>query len=531
MHLRIQSFFNSINATVTIIIVVMGLLGLAATLVTGQIYHSLTLRSQMQNTLQLLQQETDNNLQRVKQYTLQLSTLIINSDPFVEHISHQSRADTLKYLATLKQSPFLSSGVLNVKQINLYNSAGKFTSGVVFGEQTVKNTINTICAEEKQAARVAPPGQVNDINYDVCVSHQSPYLSAILPFSIRQQHGLLELVVNLTPNLQQLEQRISLPVRLRLHPQSIIFTSSNWPTKLDKNSITSYEINSNIGNPVFYIDAVHQDSTLDKALGTARIWVISGAGISIALVVLLAMLIMKRSVINPVNDVIRSIRMLRDDKNNLGAQVTSRGVREVIELADDFNAMSNTLRHLYDTLETMAYTDALTRLGNRKLFYEKLEQVIECARNRSLKTALLVIDLNKFKQVNDTYGHQTGDQLLVEISNRFSHVLRTSDYLSKLITVDIASPVQDHLARLGGDEFGVILPKIRTEEDAIAVAKKLVKVTKEPIIINDVEIDIGLSIGIALFPDHAQTTAQLIHCADLSMYRAKKNNIGYCFFS
>lgn len=531
MRLRLQSIFKSINSTVTIIIVVMGLLGLAATLVTGQIYHSLTLRSQMENIHQLLQQETTNSLQRVKQYTLQFSTLIINSDSFIRHVSNQSQANTLKHLGSLKQSPFLLSGVLNVKQINLYAMDEKLTGGVEFGEHAVNNTINPICTLAKSTSRISGSEQEMDISYDVCVKHQLPYLSSILPYSINQQHGLLELVVNLTPNLQQLEQQISLPVRLRLANQSIVFASGNWPKQPDKDSITSYEINTNIGNPVFYIDAIHQDPTLNTALHTARIWVISGAGISIALVILLAMLIMKKTLINPVNEVIRSIRMLRDDKNNLGAQVNSRGVREVIQLADDFNAMSSTLSHLYNTLETMAYTDALTRLGNRKLFHEKLEQVMSCAQSKDIKAALLVIDLDKFKQVNDAYGHQTGDKLLIAISNHFSHVLRNSDYLAKLTADDIASPVQDYVARVGGDEFAVILPVVVSEQDAIAVAKKLINIIQKPVLIDKREITVGLSIGIALFPEHAQNTTQLIQHADQAMYYAKKNNQDYRVYS
>lgn len=529
--MRLSSIFQSIRSTVTSVILAMGLLSLAAILLTGQIYHNLTLRSQLENISQLLRQETESNLQRTRQYALQFSTLVINSKPFINHLGANNRPALQKYLASLKQSPFLLNDVLKVNRIKLYDSNGRGVVDAVFDDAYREPADDSPCLAKQGVKQAIVNNPEMEIEYDLCVKDQIPYLTASLPYVVADNHGLLVLVVDITESLQQLEQRISLPVRLRLNKGHTVFASANWPTRPDEGSFASYIKGNNHGETVFYIDAIHQDPSLDKALATARMLVISGAGVTVVLVILLVLYILNQIVVKPVNDVINSIRLVRENKNNLGAQVASHGATEITRLADDFNAMSSTLKHLYHALETMAYTDPLTRLGNRKLFQEKLQQILKSASSDHFKVALLMIDLDKFKQVNDTYGHQAGDDILVEVSNRFSTVLRNSDYLANLAAADIASPVQDHLARLGGDEFAVILPKLRADGDAVAVAKKLQHAIEQPIMFENQAIDLGISIGIAIYPDHATDMEQLMQLADQSMYHAKKNRTIYAMHS
>lgn len=164
-------------------------------------------------------------------------------------------------------------------------------------------------------------------------------------------------------------------------------------------------------------------------------------------------------------------------------------------------------RHQQDQLTHQALHDALTGLPNRVLLNDRLEQAIQdaCRGGTPLAVALLVVDLDRFKDVNDTLGHHVGDLLLTELGKRLLRVTRKTDTI----------------ARLGGDEFAVVLPAISDLQRARRVSSRMLRAIQEPFQLNDLSIDVGASIGIALFPDHAEEKEELLRCADVAMYEAK----------
>jgi diguanylate cyclase (GGDEF)-like protein/PAS domain S-box-containing protein len=149
--------------------------------------------------------------------------------------------------------------------------------------------------------------------------------------------------------------------------------------------------------------------------------------------------------------------------------------------------------------------DRLTDLPNRGLFFDRLEQALVQARRDNLRGALLFIDLDHFKEVNDRYGHHAGDILLITVAHRLRDQVRESDTV----------------ARLAGDEFTVILPHIQQADDASRVAEKILAAMSLPIDIGGHETSIGASIGIAMFPDHGATVEEIMQAADGAMYAAK----------
>jgi diguanylate cyclase (GGDEF)-like protein/PAS domain S-box-containing protein len=163
-------------------------------------------------------------------------------------------------------------------------------------------------------------------------------------------------------------------------------------------------------------------------------------------------------------------------------------------------------KELEARLEHLAHFDVLTNLPNRPLFYDRLERAIASARRNSESVGLLFIDLDGFKQVNDTCGHDMGDRLLQEVAQRLLGSVRESDTV----------------ARMGGDEFTVILRSLAAPDNAEAVARKIVTVLSEPFFINQQALHIGASIGISLYPLHADTLENLVHYADQAMYEVKR---------
>ena len=163
-----------------------------------------------------------------------------------------------------------------------------------------------------------------------------------------------------------------------------------------------------------------------------------------------------------------------------------------------------------------AYHDLLTGLPNRTLFRDRLSLAISHSKRSGSKVAVMFVDLDRFKIINDSLGHSVGDQLIQAVARRTSEILREGDTLS----------------RFGGDEFTLLLPNIRSQEDAVIIAKKILLELKQPFFIENNELYISGSIGIAIYPDHGEQIEQLIQNADIAMYHIKghgKN--GYQFFN
>lgn len=153
----------------------------------------------------------------------------------------------------------------------------------------------------------------------------------------------------------------------------------------------------------------------------------------------------------------------------------------------------------------LAHHDALTGLPNRSLLHDRLDQALTQATRSEHRLAVMFLDLDRFKRVNDTLGHDVGDQLLKQVAERLREAVRAADIVS----------------RLGGDEFVVILPEIQDEQDASRVAQKILAALAPPVNINGHQLHATPSIGISIFPDHGNVAYGLMKNADTAMYRAK----------
>ncbi len=166
-------------------------------------------------------------------------------------------------------------------------------------------------------------------------------------------------------------------------------------------------------------------------------------------------------------------------------------------------------KQIEEKLEHWSTHDWLTGLPNRFLLYDRLEKSIARAKRYQRKFAVLYIDLNGFKLVNDTLGHATGDLLLVQVSNRLQGCMRKSDTV----------------ARMGGDEFIMLVEEINSTEDAIAAAERVLEAINQEFRLNQVDqVRITASIGISLFPDHGEADDVLVSCADRALYESKKSD-------
>ncbi len=182
------------------------------------------------------------------------------------------------------------------------------------------------------------------------------------------------------------------------------------------------------------------------------------------------------------------------------------GIIEVARDITDRLRIEKELRDSQSRLYRLAHHDTLTELPNRLLFRDRLTQAINKAERNRTGVAVLFLDLDRFKIINDTLGHDVGDALLVEVASRLQQQCRQSDTV----------------ARLGGDEFVFILEAVSSREDASVVATKIMTALVRPVVVKGHELNITTSIGIALFPNDSRTNDGVIKCADIALYAAKE---------
>lgn len=162
-----------------------------------------------------------------------------------------------------------------------------------------------------------------------------------------------------------------------------------------------------------------------------------------------------------------------------------------------------------------ALHDAVTGLPNVTLFVDRLEKALEQALRHRWRLAVLFLDLDGFKLINDSHGHDVGDRVLHDVARRLSDATRDSD----------------SIGRRGGDEFLLLMLEVQDDASAMSLATKLGERIAEEMLIDGLSLTVGTSIGVAVYPDDATTAAELLKCADLAMYVAKKGRLGVARYS
>ncbi len=256
----------------------------------------------------------------------------------------------------------------------------------------------------------------------------------------------------------------------------------------------------------------------ERATWTALLIQAALGGFSL-LVAAITASVFQKSILEPLAALRRAARAIAG--GNLSVRAPVRGPEEMVSLAEAFNSMTEALidrnreleRHIadlqqaQDTIWRMAYYDPLTGLPNRHLFEDRLQMAMAQARRRGLQVGVLFLDLDRFKLVNDSFGHAFGDKLLRLVARRLGQAIDTGQTL----------------ARTGGDEFIVLLPDVERESEVEEAARRLLHVMQMPFELEGRELYVTASIGVVLFPLHGEDPQTLVRNADIAMYRAKES--------
>lgn len=337
-----------------------------------------------------------------------------------------------------------------------------------------------------------------------------------LPFTVAGKPGTLEVVSEWLGGHRSIEQSLAGPLRLSRQDGSALYQSPGWASLDDESGVVrARQVLPALtpGASGLVMEVRRDVSALDAAFNRNQHAALLLAAICLVVMCYIGLLVLDKTAIGPLQALTARLRGILKDRSQLGQTVTVGGNAEVVELEVVFNDMTRRLKDLYENLERLAFTDALTALPNRAVFHDRLQQMILTARRDQKSFALCIMDIDRFKDINDTLGHPVGDALLKQVAERLRSRLRDSDTV----------------ARLGGDEFAVLLPSVERQHAAMA-ARMLLQSLRVPFTLDDRSLDIGASVGIVLYPDHGADADILIQRADVAMYVAKHAGGGYAFY-
>ena len=366
----------------------------------------------------------------------------------------------------------------------------------------------------------------------VCEKDGKTYHMVITPIGGLILKGYMAIITDPVTNLLAMEKDLGMAMRFMYDNGIGIYQSDNWDKiKTDDNFLlTDYHLTTSFGKTSLHIETIENIKPLYNKMPHTRILVMAAASLITFIAIIIALIIIHKTTLKPLSQMSKLLSLIRNDKNMLGEKIEVKGTSEIRELAISFNEMSSQLEELYVRMEEMAFTDQLTNLPNRHMFNDKLHKTIRGLQTTGNSFALFMMDLNKFKPINDTLGHKIGDKVLQDVGNRLKNILRSSDSIMRIDKEGIKEFQQGTVARLGGDEFAAILTDIENADTAKIVVDKILHAMTPPFVIEDHQLTVGISIGIALYPNDAENDDDLLHKADLAMYEAKNNQKGFAFY-
>lgn len=504
----------SIKTTVIVAVIMMGTVSLVLTFVTSSVFSHLVENDKNQLLNSIVDREFHNISKSLALDLQDISTTIGESVKFKRIFQDHKKLENL--LSRQFGRYFAQDGLVDMVSIAVYDNQYKLKA------KYARDTYDIACKDliQKMLTSEIPKRQTS-----VCRQEDHIVFSSLVAIGGLKPDAYVQIESNLSRVLSQLEENIQFPIVVQAIDSDIVIYESELKNNVqnaqpvehivyyDKHKIAKlslivdvYELNKELNRKIFYI-----------ILGTIAITILA---ISMVIYVL------GHNLVGPMRHLANQIQKVKRNKKCLGEQIQVRGNREIQELAQDFNAMTSELDNLYSSLQLMALTDPLTRLPNRLYLHDRLRDLIRVSKENSFQFALCILDLDKFKQINDTFGHSAGDEFLQVFADRLKSSIAMEMYCLETNS-NIKTRTGDvFAARLGGDEFALLLPLIPNRQSIISLMTQFLAHVSEPIISEGEKFSLVPSIGVAIYPEDGEDYSRLFRCADRAMYLAKKSGLG-----
>lgn len=502
---------NSLVATISL----MGLLVVGFALVSGEIYTKLSLENRAVILKELAELEVHHRWHKVRDDSIEMG-LSIRQDLQARKLFQQR--DKQKIVNALNDHfhrGYVTLGWLDLKKLRIYDKNMKLLWTSTEGNPPNVNE----CPDFLETAAQRKGADRLQIISQLCVFNETLRLVVMVPLGGLKVNGYLSILVDPVKSLADAEKGLGIPLSIYSLKGKNIFRSTQWPAEDNINNSLEVSYTLHAGNPVPVAEFrfLSDVTALRYQLNQTRYMIIMAALFITVLAVFIALGLLNYMIISPLLKISKHLNRIRKDNNYLKEKISIHGTTELEELASNLNEMGTELHRLYDEMEVMAFTDKLTGMPNRALLFDRLNQTLEFA-NRDDgqgEFILMMMDLNHFKIINDRFGHHVGDQLLQSVAQRLNIALRSSDTV----------------ARLGGDEFAMLMYSVSDIKVAESVADKITHQMNQVFIIDGHELNVGMSIGVARYPQDATSNSQLMQCADMAMYYAKAHKLPFVFYS
>jgi len=486
-----MNFRFSLADKISMTIIIVGVFGVMLVYYISNSYKQFAYQHHAQAIQQVANLEAYDLIEELKSNALDLALAIEHENDFSRAFRYRRLEDLNQQLDNQFYQYFVTAGVL--KLLKLYILDTDFTLVSTSSEGvTIDSDGQLICPELSQSAMARHGSDKLQTLSQSCLYKKKPVFAVIVPFGGLNPTGYIQVITDLAYSLRKLEQSLAMPVQINLLDGQSVYESTGWQSKQnDRNYLDVVLPIVGKDEKVIMNILLKSDMTVfNREIIEHRNWIMTLAFVTTALTVFIVLLILQRSTIPP-------------------------------------------LAKIHDVLEKIHLYPDTDSKDTRLLFEQLLEHIIDLRRKSKSRFSVMILDLNHFKKINNEFGQETGDQLLIEVEQRLGNILRDSDLISwvgtdspghKLLPADRKTQYRATIARLGGDEFGLLLPSAQTAGQATAVAQRIVETLSTPFQIQHHDVQIECKIGISIYPIHGEDEKMLIRNADKAMYKAKAEN-------
>lgn len=494
-HRRIKL---GLSDKISLTVIAVGALGLILVFYTS-IYYRNTAYEHYQRSLHILATiKIEEILDDLKSDAADLARAIEQLPDFDDLIAGNRQPELARQLDEQFHQYFVTANIIDLAKLHVVDIDFNLISASNEGIQP-DATSQLICPQLGQIARSRTGAERLQLIAGTCNYIEQPMFVLITPFGGLKPGGFIQVTARLASSLRQLENALGMPIQIRLQNSEVSYQSDEWPLAAGNGNHLPviYDLGTHKGEDSVSVVMLADMTEFNQRVLSHRNWVMALSTLAIAATVMLILYILQSSTITPLSRIHRILSQIHQD-------------------------------------------GAASETDNRVLFAQLLENIIVLQKNRKQRFAVMILDLDNFEAVNQQFGHDTGTELLQHVGERLSAILRDTDIVSwtgtdtpghKLLPAGTRTEYRATLARLGGDEFGMLLPTVENEQQAVAVARRIVDSLNSQYNVNDQIVTLRCRIGISLYPDHGQIEQELIRNADKAMLRAKQGSGKYCIYS
>jgi diguanylate cyclase (GGDEF)-like protein len=513
----------SLRVSLWLPIMLMGLVTIALVMITATRYQDLTLANRRTANAHLIQLKTNEILVTSSNHAHQIAADIQRK---VKRLKAQGnfKATTLTHILNQQfHRYFQTAGVIRLRKLYQLNLSYQIVAEST-DQSGITDNQGLLCKPFVKRASLRTGADRLKLVSGLCTHAGEPLYANVIPIGSLRPTGYMYVILDPMQCLAGLHKEMGMPLNISALPSGNTYKSPDWPqtNHMQHTMISTYQLTDQNNKPLIQISLLSNIQRLEQNLKTSRNLVTWLALLVTVIVMTATLLILQRTTLRPLCRLIQTIRVVENDRSRLGETVNTGGHAEIRELGEAYNRMTIELAGLYTGLEKLAYSDTLTGLPNRFLFNESVEQLIARCECNNHEIALLMMDLDRFKQINDSLGHAAGDTLLKQVARRLNESFRARDIVIR---------VNEMHARLGGDEFAAIVEVKNGSNDALVIAKRIQNEIKKSFAIDDHNLYVGISIGVAMFPSDGKNLTELMRHADVAMYNAKQNQRGIAFYN